>query len=90
MRIQSFTVTKADIAKVFVGIIIGSLIGYSVGFAHGAVKMLDWSVGVGLNLLKLNGIEPLIDSQTMINGIMQYKNNIGQQYPQLNITEIPI
>lgn len=82
--------TKVDTAKVFVGILIGILLGYSVGYAHGAVKMLDWSVSVGLNLLELNGIEPSIDSDMLTRGLLQYQNRIDVLYPELNITKIPI
>lgn len=57
----------------FICLIIGSLLGYSVGFTAG----LGWAYDKALILLDKQGIVIEFDEQMIATGLWQYHNNVG-------------
>ena len=57
----------------FTGIIIGLLIGGSLGYFAGEFHGLNWCVEQGFKILKINNLEPNIDSKLVTAGIQIYE-----------------
>lgn len=70
---------KKIIALVIIVFMVGSVVGYSIGFTSG----LNWSVGKAIYFLELKGIELDINKEEIVYGIQMYKNHFNACYPDL-------
>ena len=55
----------------------GLLLGFGVGAAYGVNKVTEWGLNLLWALMDRQKITVDIDKQMLINGINQYKHNIG-------------
>lgn len=66
-----------DIPIYVIILVVGLLIGFGVGFGMGAEKAVGWCVEYGIHFLDLKGIELDINEALLVEGIMNYNNQIG-------------
>ena len=54
-----------------------AVISFGVGFGVGTSKTIDWTVDLGLYLLKQQNITLELDAATIKVGLFQYKNRVS-------------
>ena len=73
------------IPTIVIVLIVGVLIGGIIGFTIGVEQGISWCVEKGINCLKIKGIDLGIDSQTLTNGILNYKAEINRCFNETGI-----
>ena len=73
-----FIIIKMQYIKLKIGLvfIIGLMIGLFVGYSYGVMSSLDWCVKTGMYFLKLKGIQIDVDTNSIVQGLQQYKNQV--------------
>lgn len=66
-------------------LIVGILMGYSIGFMVGTRRALDWTFNKAIYFLDLKGIEIDLDLDQLKYGAMQWKHRIDACYPTLGL-----
>ena len=78
--------------EIIAWLLVGLLLGLGVGAYYGANKVTEWGLNMVWALMDRQKITVGIDKQMLINGINQYKHNIGGclflENTSINLNEI--